>query len=210
MDHRTLLHDVADMAADWFDELPHRPVGPQRTSADLEIADRLENGPMPEAQVLAELAGQAAPGLTAMGSPRFFGFVIGAAHPAGVAADWLATTWDQNAGLAGPTPSVSLIEEIAGRWLADLLGIPPTASFALVTGCQMAHVTGLAAARNRVLADVGHDVERLGLIGAPPIRVLAGAERHVTVDRALRLLGFGTDGIELVAVSYTHLTLPTN
>jgi glutamate/tyrosine decarboxylase-like PLP-dependent enzyme len=200
VDHRTLLHDVADTAADWFDELPHRPVGPQRTSADLEIADRLEDGPMPEAQVIADLAGQAAPGLTAMGSPRFFGFVIGGAHPAGVAADWLATTWDQNAGLAGPTPSAARIEEITGHWLADLLGIPPTASFALVTGCQMAHVTCLAAARNRVLADAGHDVERMGLMGGPRIRVLAGEERHVTVDRALRLLGFGTDGVELVEV----------
>ena len=91
MDHRTLLHDVADRAADWFDELPHRPVGPQRTSADLEIADRLGDGPIPVDQVIADLAGEAAPGLAAMGSPRFFGFVIGAAHPAGVAADWLAT-----------------------------------------------------------------------------------------------------------------------
>ena len=125
-----------------------------------------------------------------MGSPRFFGFVIGAAHPAGVAADWLATTWDQNAGLAGPTPSVALIEEIAGRWLADLLGIPPTASFALVTGCQMAHVTALAAARNRVLADAGHDVERARARSARRRSGCSpGEERHVTVDRALRLLG---------------------
>jgi glutamate/tyrosine decarboxylase-like PLP-dependent enzyme len=200
VDSRTLLHDVADRAADWFDELPDRPVRPERTSAQLEITGALQDGPLPATQVVAELAEQAAPGLTAMGSPRFFGFVVGAAHPAGVAADWLASAWDQNAGLAGPTPATAKVEEIAGRWLADLLGIPPTASFALVTGCQMAHVTALAAARHRVLADAGHDVERLGLVGAPAVRILTGAERHVTVDRALRLLGFGTGALELVDV----------
>jgi glutamate/tyrosine decarboxylase-like PLP-dependent enzyme len=134
-----------------------------------------------------------------MGSPRFFGFVIGGAHPAGLAADWLASAWDQNAGLAAPTPAVAAVEDIAGRWLAELLGIPPAASFALVTGCQMAHVVGLAAARHRVLADAGHDVEHAGLTGAPPIRVLVGEERHVTVDRALRFLGLGTGCIVPVA-----------
>jgi aromatic-L-amino-acid decarboxylase len=200
VDNRTLLHDVADRAADWFDELPHRPVGPARTWDELQIADRLQDDPLPDGQVIAELAAQVGPGVAALGSPRFFGFVIGGNHPAGLAADWLAATWDQNAGLVGPTPGVSKVEDIAGRWLAELLGIPPAASFALVTGCQMAHVTCLAAARHRVLADAGHDVERLGLTGAPRVRVLAGAERHVTVDRALRLLGFGTAGVELVDV----------
>jgi glutamate/tyrosine decarboxylase-like PLP-dependent enzyme len=200
VDTRTLLHDVADRAADWFDELPHRAVGPARTSGELTITDRLQDEPLPEERVIADLAREAAPGLGALGSPRFYGFVIGGAHPAGVAADWLTSAWDQAAGLVGPTPAASAVEDIAGRWLADLLGIPPGASFALVTGCQMAHVTALAAARHRVLADVGHDVERLGLIGAPRIRVLAGAERHVTVDRALRFLGLGTDIVESVDV----------
>jgi glutamate/tyrosine decarboxylase-like PLP-dependent enzyme len=200
VDSRTLLHDVAERAADWFDELPHRPVGPQLTTAELRITDRLQDEPLPDGQVIADLARDAGPGLGALGSPRFFGFVIGGNHPAGVAADWLATTWDQAAGLVGPTPSASAVEDIAGHWLADLLGIPPTASFALVTGCQMAHVTALAAARHRVLADVGHDVERLGLVGAPAMRILAGAERHVTVDRALRILGLGTGIVESVDV----------
>jgi glutamate/tyrosine decarboxylase-like PLP-dependent enzyme len=200
VDTRTLLHDVADRAADWFDELPHRPVGPALASGALQITDRLQDAPLSERQVIADLAREAAPGLGALGSPRFFGFVIGGAHPAGVAADWLTSAWDQAAGLVGPTPAASAIEDIAGRWLADLLGIPPDASFALVTGCQMAHVTALAAARHRVLADAGHDVERAGLIGAPPVRVLAGAERHVTVDRALRLLGLGTDVVQGIDV----------
>jgi glutamate/tyrosine decarboxylase-like PLP-dependent enzyme len=197
---RTLLHDVADHAADWLDELPERPVGPASTPAEMRVADVLQAGPLPVADVIEQLAREAAPGLTAMGSPRFFGFVIGGAHPAGVAADWLATAWDQNAGLAGPTPAVAAFEAVAGQWLAELLGLPAAASFALVTGCQMAHVVGLAAARHRVLADVGHDVERDGLAGAPRIRVLTGEERHVTVDRALRLLGLGTSALEPLAV----------
>ena len=116
-----------------------------------------------------------------------------------MAADWLATAWDQNAGLAGPTPSVTEVESVAGAWLLDVLGLPAGASFAFVTGCQMAHVTALAAARHRVLADAGHDVELHGLAGSPPIRVLVGEERHVTVDRALRFLGIGASAIEPVA-----------
>jgi glutamate/tyrosine decarboxylase-like PLP-dependent enzyme len=200
VDTRRLLHDVADRSADWLDELPHRAVRSERTAAEFSVTDVLGDAPVPVEQVIEELAAEAAPGLTAMGSPRFFGFVIGGAHPAGLAADWLVSAWDQNAGLAAPTPAVSAFEDVAGRWLAELLGLPATASFALVTGCQMAHVTALAAARHRVLADVGHDVERDGLCGAPSIRVLGGEERHVTVDRALRLLGLGSCAFVAVAV----------
>jgi len=191
-----LLHEVADRAADWLDAVGDRPVAPASTPAELRVTDTLGDDPVPVGEVVAELVREATPGLTAINSPRFFGFVMGGAHPSGIAADWLATAWDQNAGLASPTPA---FEEVAGRWLAELLGLPATASFALVTGCQMAHVTALAAARHRVLADAGHDVERDGVVGAPPIRVLAGEERHVTVDRALRLLGLGTGAVEPVA-----------
>ena len=101
------------------------------------------------------------------------------------------STWDQNAGPRGAVARRGGDREVAGAWVLDLLGLPADASFAFVTGCQMAHVTALAAARHRVLADAGHDVERDGLAGAPPIRVLAGEERHVTLDRALRFLGLG-------------------
>jgi glutamate/tyrosine decarboxylase-like PLP-dependent enzyme len=195
---RGLLHEVADHAADWLDSLADRPVAPAQTPEELQITATLDAAPVPVEQVIAELAGEAAPGLLASNSPRFFGFVMGGAHPAGIAGDWLATAWDQNTGLAAPTPATAAFEEVAGRWLAELLGIPATASFALVTGCQMAHVTALAAARHRVLADAGHDVERDGLAGAPGIRVLAGEERHVTVDRALRLLGLGTASVDPV------------
>jgi glutamate/tyrosine decarboxylase-like PLP-dependent enzyme len=195
---RALLHDVADRAADWLDALDDRPVRPDASPAELRVTGALGDAPLPVDEVVAELAREAVPGLTAINSPRFFGFVMGGAHPAGIAADWLATAWDQNAGLAAPTPAAAAFEDVAGRWLGELLGLPATASFALVTGCQMAHVTALAAARHRVLAGVGHDVERDGLVGAPRIRVLAGEERHVTVDRALRLLGLGTGSIEPV------------
>jgi glutamate/tyrosine decarboxylase-like PLP-dependent enzyme len=207
-DTRLLLREVAERAADWLDSLPDRPVRPDLGPCELEIAGTLGAKPLPSGEVITELVTQSEPGLAAINSPRFFGYVMGGAHPAAIAADWLTSAWDQNAGLAEPTPSAAVLEEIAGRWLAELLGIPATASFALVTGCQMAHFTGLAAARHRVLADAGHDVERDGLIGAPPIRVLAGAERHVTIDRALRMLGLGTGCIEAVAVGEDGAMLP--
>ncbi len=196
METRGLLHDVADHAADWLGALDDRPVAPEVTAAQLRITDTLTDGPIPVETVIDDLVKEATPGLTAMNSPRFFGFVIGGTHPAGLAADWLVTTWDQNSALTGPTPATTAFEAVAGRWLAELLHLPETASFALVTGCQMAHVTALAAARHRVLADRGHDVERDGLVGAPRIRVLASEERHITIDRALRLLGLGTGAIE--------------
>src|SRR4051794_26013522 len=199
-DTRLLLREVAERAADWLDSLPDRPVRPDLGPRELEIAGTLGANPLPSGEVIAELVTQSEPGLAAINSPRFFGYVMGGAHPAAIAADWLTSAWDQNAGLAEPTPSAAVLEEIAGRWLAELLQIPATASFALVTGCQMAHFTGLAAARHRLLANAGHDVERDGLIGAPGIRVLAGAERHVTIDRALRMLGLGTSCIEPIAV----------
>src|SRR6266700_7916113 len=109
------------------------------------------------------------------------GFVIGGVLPVALAADWLTSAWDQNAGLALPTPAAAVVEEVAGRWLKELLGLPAHASFAFVTGCQMAHATALLAARHHVLEEVGHDVEQEGLIGAPAITVVAGAKRHGTL-----------------------------
>jgi glutamate/tyrosine decarboxylase-like PLP-dependent enzyme len=152
----------------------------------------LPDGPLDARTVVDELVAAADPGVVAMPSGRYFGFVIGGVLPVALAADWLTSTWDQNAGLYVCGASAAVVEEVAGRWLKELLAIPAHASFAFVTGCQMAHATALAAARHHVLARAGWDVERDGLTGAPPIRVLAGAERHVTVDRALRLLGLGT------------------
>ena len=111
----------------------------------------------------------------------------------------MTSAWDQNAGLFVGGPAAAVAEEVVGPWVADLLGLPSGVSFGLVTGCQMAHVTCLAAARHHVLSAVGWDVARQGLVGAPPVRVLAGARRHVTIDRALALLGLGTDAIVPVA-----------
>ncbi|MEE8117871.1 MAG: aminotransferase class V-fold PLP-dependent enzyme [Gemmatimonadales bacterium] len=145
------------------------------------------------ADVIDQLAADMEGGLTGSGGGRFFAWVIGGAVPAALAADWLTSAWDQNAGLYACAPAAAVAEEISGTWLKDLLGLPTTASFAFVTGCQMAHVTCLAAARNALLAARGWDVEKRGLFGAPALRILGAGERHGTVQRAARFLGLGTD-----------------
>ena len=193
-----LLTAAADHAAAYLDDLPDRRVGPAETDPDALRAAL--GGPLPEAPsdpraVLDALVAGAAPGLMASQSPRFFGFVFGGALPAALAADWLASAWDQNACLYVAAPAAAVAEEVVGGWLAELLGVPASASFAITTGCQMAHATGLAAARHHVLARVGWDVEARGLAGAPPVRLLANADLHVTLLRAVRLLGLGTDSI---------------
>jgi glutamate/tyrosine decarboxylase-like PLP-dependent enzyme len=192
-DVRRLLEQTASIAADYVESLDDRRVFPDVTPEELRVA---LGGPLPEhpvdaGQVVTELAAAAEPGLVAMGSGRYFGFVIGGALPAALAADWLTSAWDQNAGLYVAGPSASIVEQVTREWVVDLLGLPEDASIGFVTGTQMAHVTGLAAARFHVLDQVGWDVGRDGLQGAPRVRVLAGAKRHVTVDRALRLLGLG-------------------
>jgi glutamate/tyrosine decarboxylase-like PLP-dependent enzyme len=145
--------------------------------------------------VITELVSDAAGGIVGSAGGRFFGWVIGGSVPAALAADWLTSTWDQNAALYAAGPAEAVIEEVCGAWLKELLGLPATASFALVTGCQMAHVTCLAAARNSILAQRGWDVERQGLTGAPRIRIITGDQKHGTIDRAARLLGMGTDAV---------------
>jgi glutamate/tyrosine decarboxylase-like PLP-dependent enzyme len=197
---RALLDQTAGLAAAYLETLPDRPVG---WLADVDELRSQLGGALPEVptepgEVIAELAAGAEPGLVASPGGRYFGFVIGGTTPAAMAADWLTSAWDQNAGLYACGPSSAVVEEVAGAWLGELLGMPAGVSFGLVTGCQMAHVTALAAARHGVLAHAGWDVGVQGLSGAPPVRVLAGAERHVTVDRALRLLGFGSAGITAV------------
>jgi glutamate/tyrosine decarboxylase-like PLP-dependent enzyme len=155
---------------------------------------------MDATQVIAELIEAAEPGIMAMPAGRFFGFVIGGALPASVAADWLTSTWDQNSGLIGPTPSAGVVEEVVLEWLRELFGLPEGLSAGFVTGCQMAHFTALAAARWRVLERAGWDLARDGLQGGPRIRVIVGGERHVTVDRAFRYLGIGSAQIEALPV----------
>jgi glutamate/tyrosine decarboxylase-like PLP-dependent enzyme len=146
-------------------------------------------------EVVADLVAAADPGVVASGSGRFFGFVIGGANPAALAADWLTSAWDQNAGLYVLGPAASVVEEVAGEWLAELFGLPVGMSVGYVTGAQMANFTGLAAALHEVLRRAGWDLATGGLWGAPRVRVLAGAGRHGTIDRALRFLGVGTSAI---------------
>jgi glutamate/tyrosine decarboxylase-like PLP-dependent enzyme len=198
---RGLLDQTAGLAADYLEGLPQRRVG---WSAGVDELRASLGGPLPELpvdprEVIAELAVAADPGLVASPSGRYFGFVIGGSLPVAVAADWLTSVWDQNAGLYVCGPSAAIAEEVAGAWIAELLGLPDGVSFGFVTGCQMAHVTALAAARHAVFARVGWDVNERGLIGAPAVRVVVGAERHATIDRALRFLGFGTGCVVAVA-----------
>ena len=192
-DSRELLRRTAELAADYVESLDERPVFPNVTPEQLResLGGPLPDEPLPPQLVVEELAAAADPGVVALGSGRYFGFVIGGALPAALAADWLTSAWDQNAGLYVGGPSASVVEQVTREWLVELLGLPPDSSIGFVTGTQMAHVTGLAAARWHVLDAVGWDVGAQGLTGAPPVRVLVGEQRHVTVDRALRLLGLG-------------------
>lgn len=156
----------------------------------------LQNSGVAPERVIEELVAAAEGGIVGSAGPRFFGFVIGGSLPAALAADWLTSAWDQNAGLYVIGPAASLVEEVAAGWLKSLFGLPSDASYAFVTGCQMAHVTCLAAARHRVLERVGWDVERDGLSRAPEVRILTSTEQHATVPRAARLLGMGTACID--------------
>jgi hypothetical protein len=146
-------------------------------------------------RVIDDLVSDTAGGLLGSTGGRFFAWVIGGTLPTALAADWLTSTWDQNAALYACGPAEAVIEEVCGAWLKDLLGLPDSASFALVTGCQMSHFTCLAAARHRLLASAGWDVERKGLSGAPQIRLLTTSRRHGSIERAIRLLGLGSECI---------------
>lgn len=154
---------------------------------------------LPAREVIDQLVRDASPGLLASAGGRFFGWVLGGAVPAAVAADWLTSVWDQNAALYACSPAAAIVEEIAGTWLKDLLGLPAQASFAFVTGCQMAHVTCLAAARHALLKKRGWSVEEDGLMGAPAIRILASEHGHGSIARAVGLLGLGRKNIVRLA-----------
>jgi glutamate/tyrosine decarboxylase-like PLP-dependent enzyme len=155
----------------------------------------LPEGPTDPETVVALLDEIGSPATMAMAGPRFFGFVIGGALPATLAANWLAGAWDQNTGLSAVTPGTAMLERVGLRWLLDVLGLPPTCGGAFVTGATMANFAALAAARHAVLARVGWNVEAQGLIGAPPIAVVVGAEVHPSLIKALGLLGLGRDRV---------------
>src|SRR5438093_5535457 len=192
---------AAEAARRFLAGVADRPVGSAATPAELTAA---LGGPLAEdgvdaAQVVADLARAADPGIVASAGPRYFGFVVGGSLPAAMGADWLTTAWDQNAGLYVLSPAAAVVEDVAAGWLLDLFGLPAAASVGFVTGCQMANATCLAAARTAVLRRASWDVEQRGLFGAPEIEVIVGAEAHVTIFTSLRLLGLGAARVRTVA-----------
>src|SRR4051812_41852911 len=196
VDEQALLR-AAEVAIDYLHRMPDLPVREEASLDQLRASMRvpLNDAPIDAGIVIDELVRAAEPGLVQIQSPRYFGFVIGGSVDAAIAADWLATAWDQNAGGYPCGPSAAVAEEAAGEWILDLLGLPAGAGVGLTTGCQMAHFACLAAARNRKLAETGWDVEADGLFGAPPLRVLTGSHAHTTVFAALRMLGLGSNRI---------------
>lgn len=179
-------------AIEYLQQVDSRPVGPTLTVEELRrrVCKELNDAGMDSAQVINELVRDIDGGLNNSVNARFFAWVIGGSVPSALAADWLTSTWDQNAGMHAVSPAGAMVEEAVGSWLKDIFRLPKHASFALVTGCQMAHTTCLAAARSWLLKQHGWDVEQQGMAGSPPITVLCGT-RHATIDRTLRLLGFG-------------------
>jgi len=186
------LHAALKSTLDYLDGLNDRPVPATATLAELRarLQKPLNQVGLDPHTVIKELVHDTQDGLVGSAGGRFFAWGIGGSLPAALAADWLTSAWDQNAVLYACGPAAAIVEEVVGEWLKDLFGLPPSASFALVSGCQMAHATCLAAARNALLAHRAWDVERKGLFGAPKIRVLA-SNRHGSIERALRLLGIG-------------------
>jgi glutamate/tyrosine decarboxylase-like PLP-dependent enzyme len=198
---RELLNYAAARVADYRDAVADRPVFPK--DVDLEAVRAglglLPDGPTPAANVLEVLADVVEPALVGTAGPRYFGFVVGGALDAATAVEVLATGWDQVASNAVTSPGAAVVEDVAGAWLKELFGLPASVSFGFVTGGQAANTVALAAARHHVLVHAGWDVEQRGMSGAPRVRVVANAERHATIDRALRLLGLGAGTLEPVA-----------
>ncbi len=187
-------------ALNYLESLDESPVSAAVTLDELRsrIFKPLPDTGIESTEIINELVNDTKGGLLGSAGGRFFGWVVGGSVPAALAADILTSAWDQNAALYATAPAAAVVEEVCGVWLKDLLKLPKVASFALVTGCQMAHVTCLAAARNSVLAKHSWDVETNGLIGAPEISIVSTRQKHGTIDRALRLLGFGTACIAFV------------
>jgi glutamate/tyrosine decarboxylase-like PLP-dependent enzyme len=192
MELREALERAAAIAASYREGLPEARVGPAAGRAEVRARlGALRDGPTPLDEVLEELVEAATPGLLASAGPRYFGFVIGGSLDAALVADVVASGWDQCAYNEALSPAAIAFEDVAGTWLKELLGLPATASVGFATGAQGANTVGLAAGRWHVLQRRGWDVGRDGLNGAPELRVVVGAERHATIDRAVRLLGLG-------------------
>lgn len=201
-DVAALLGDAARRAVRYLDALDARGVepSPEAVAALARLDEPLPPEPRDAAEVLALLDELVSPATMGTAGRRFFGFVIGGALPATLAANWLAAAWDQNAAMARVTPGVAKLEDVALGWLKELFALPPSVEGAFVTGATMANLTALAAARHAVLARAGWNVEADGLFGAPPITVLVGEEAHPTLLKSLGLLGLGRTRLTRVAV----------
>jgi glutamate/tyrosine decarboxylase-like PLP-dependent enzyme len=199
---RELLEDSARRAVAYLENLNCRKVtpAPEAVAALSTLDEAFPSSPTAPETVLQMLDDYGSPATIGMAGPRFFGFVIGGSLPAALAANWLAGAWDQNSAFANITPSTSILEEIALRWLLDIFGLPPTCAGSFVTGTTAAHITALAAARHAVLAQAGWNVEADGLFGAPPITVVVGAEAHPTLFKALGVIGLGRTRVTHVPV----------
>jgi glutamate/tyrosine decarboxylase-like PLP-dependent enzyme len=195
-----LLDSVPRHTRSWFKTLANRPV--RATASSDQLRETL-GGPLPlegtaPEAVIEAIANAGATGTVASAGPRYFGFVVGGTLPAALAADWLVSTWDQNAGIFALSPLASTIEQITGSWLREIAGLPSTMSFGFVTGGHMANFTSLACARHSVLRKAGWDVEANGLFGAPPVEVFVNEESHYTIFIALRLLGLGANRVRKI------------
>lgn len=192
-----VLDRAAVHAVKYLETLPSRPVAATASIAELQrrLAKPLPERGLADEAVIDELVRDCEGGIMGSAGGRFFGWVIGGTLPAALAADWLTSTWDQNAASNLTAPAEAVVEQVCGDWTKQLLGLPASASFGLVTGCQMAHTTALAAARHKLLRERGWDVEAKGLTGAPPLRILTTERRHESVLRAARMLGIGTDAV---------------
>jgi glutamate/tyrosine decarboxylase-like PLP-dependent enzyme len=196
---RELLLSSAARAATYREEVSDQLVFPEVNLDAMRVAlGSMRDEPVAADVVIEDLANIVEPALVASTGPRYFGYVIGGSLDAAVAADLLTTGWDQNAFNTFTSPGAAVVEEVAGTWLKDLLGLPSNASFGFATGGQGANTISLAAARHHVLEKVNWDVERDGLTGSPRVRVIANDERHSTVDMSLRLLGMGAGTLEPV------------
>ncbi|HUM12114.1 MAG TPA: aminotransferase class V-fold PLP-dependent enzyme [Myxococcaceae bacterium] len=210
MDPLAPLDRALQHARSWIGSLGRRQVRPTASLESLEAAfgGALSEEGQDPGEVVDLLARAGEPGLMATAGPRFFGFVIGGSQPVALAADWLTSAWDQNSGLYVLSPTVSVLEATAGRWLNGLLGLPVDSGVGFVTGGQMANFTGLATARCALLDRAGWDVSEQGLFGAPEIHVVVGEEVHVTVLRALRYLGLGQARVKRVATDAQGRMVP--
>ena len=197
-----LLHEAAQRAARYLAELQERAVAPSARAIDdlRRLEEPLPEDPSDPQDTLALLDEVGSPASMGMAGPRFFGFVIGGALPAALAANWLASAWDQNTAYHEPTPGTATVESVARRWLLDVLHLPPESATGFVTGATVANFTALAAARGAVLKRAGWNVEADGLFGAPPITVIIGNEAHPTLLKSLGMLGLGRQRVVRVPV----------